>query len=385
MRARYRFKENRPKPHIVIINLPGHKERSTSYSTEEEARGIVAAINNAEQSRDTWLQGGVLSIDTVAEGWFQTYKPTMARSTQETNLGLLTNYIKPHFGDMDLRSLDEASLLDFIDSVMQKNKKGSAVATNAVSLLRTICSHYVKAGILSVNPAQSAKALVSKVAAQHETEVKQVSSWTHSEMHQILALAEKHEPAWYPPLLCLFHTGMRRGEIIGVKWSSVDFTRRRISIISSRVRQRNKMPKTGKARVVPMSPQLHDVLSEMAETRKKREGHWSDPGYVFLSPRGKQWDETNFSRGYRRLRQRFAEKKIRPLRLHDMRHTFATLAIEGGRSIMWVSQVLGHQDPALTLRTYAHVLERENDDMGFLESEASIRDRSGTIRDKRST
>ncbi len=45
----------------------------------------------------------------------------------------------------------------------------------------------------------------------------------------------------------------------------------------------------------------------------------------------------------------------------------------------------GHHDPALTLRTYAHVLERKNDDMGFLESDASIRDRSGTIRDKRST
>ena len=133
-----------------------------------------------------------------------------------------------------------------------------------------------------------------------------------------------------------------------------------------------------------MSPRLYEVLSELAETRKKREGHWSDPGYVFLSPRGKQWDETNFSRGYRRLRQRFAEKKIRPLRLHDMRHTFATLAIEGGRSIMWVSQVLGHQDPSLTLRTYAHVLERENDDLGFLEVGLDIRDKSGTVRDRRS-
>ena len=48
------------------------------------------------------------------------------------------------------------------------------------------------------------------------------------------------------------------------------------------------MPKTGKARVVPMSPRLYEVLSEMAETRKKREGHWSDPGYVSLSPRCKR-------------------------------------------------------------------------------------------------
>ena len=52
-----------------------------------------------------------------------------------------------------------------------------------------------------------------------------------------------------------------------------------------------------------------DVTSatRLVETRKKSEGHWSDPGYVFLSPRGKQWDETNFSRGYRRLRQRFGQ------------------------------------------------------------------------------
>ena len=52
-------------------------------------------------------------------------------------------------------------------------------------------------------------------------------------MHQILAMAEKHEAVWYPPLLCLFHTGMRRGEMIGLRWSSVDFAGRRISIISS--------------------------------------------------------------------------------------------------------------------------------------------------------
>ena len=52
---------------------------------------------------------------------------------------------------------------------------------------------------------------------------------------------------------------------------------------------------------------------------------------------------------------------------------------------MWVSRVLGHQDPALTLRTYTHVLERENDDLGFLEGGLTIRDRSGTVRDKRST
>ena len=85
--------------------------------------------------------------------------------------------------------------------------------------------------------------------------------------------------------------------------------------------------------------------------------------------------ETDISASLKRVRQTL----VAPPALPD--HSQVAL---GGPTIMWVSQVLGHHDPALTLRTYAHVLERENDDMGFLEPDASIRDRSGTVRDKRS-
>ena len=99
----------------------------------------------------------------------------------------------------------------------------------------------------------------------------------------------------------------------------------------ARVRGREKVPKGKRSRRVPMSPRLHRVLHGLAQTRMRREGGWSDPGYVFLSPRGLPLQERNVNRCFYRLRKWLVKEKVRPLRLHDARHTFASLALEAGR------------------------------------------------------
>jgi len=115
-----------------------------------------------------------------------------------------------------------------------------------------------------------------------------------------------------------------------------------------------------------MSPRLYLELQQLAKERKAKEGLWSDPGYVFLSTRGKRLQERNVNRSWYRLRTRAAEKSVRPLRLHCTRHTFATLALEAGRSIPWVSKILGHAQVATTLNVYAHFMPNENDSMDFV-------------------
>ena len=76
---------------------------------------------------------------------------------------------------------------------------------------------------------------------------------------------------------------------------------------------------------------------------------------------------TVFNRGWQRLRRQFAKDGVRPLTLHSARHTWATLALRAGKSIRWIAEQLGHSDPAITLRIYAHVLPDEGEDLGFLD------------------
>ena len=93
---------------------------------------------------------------------------------------------------------------------------------------------------------------------------------------------------------------------------------------------------------------------------------WPDiPEAVFCSEAGTPLDERNVSRVWERVRRRARKLGIRPLRLHCARHTWATQALYAGKSIRWVADQLGHSDPALTLRVYAHAMREEETDLSF--------------------
>jgi hypothetical protein len=95
---------------------------------------------------------------------------------------------------------------------------------------------------------------------------------------------------------------------------------------------------------------------------------WSQvPEWVFCSSRGTSHEERNFERIWYRLRRRAQKEGIRPLKLHSTRHTWATFALRAGKSIRWVADQLGHADPALTLRVYAHAMREEETDLSFAE------------------
>ncbi len=119
-----------------------------------------------------------------------------------------------------------------------------------------------------------------------------------------------------------------------------------------------------------MSPEMHGLLEELRRSRKKREGAWSDPELIFTTATGAQWHEQNFGRSWRRLRQRCVDDDgkalIRPLAFHCARHSFASWALDAGKSIVWLQHALGHASPDTTLRHYSHWVRQENEDMSFL-------------------
>ncbi len=115
---------------------------------------------------------------------------------------------------------------------------------------------------------------------------------------------------------------------------------------------------------------MSGLLDDLRRSRREREGAWSEPELIFTTKTGGQWEEQNFSRAWRRLRRLCVDGKgkalVRPLAFHCARHTFASWALEAGKSIVWLQHALGHASPDTTLRRYSHWVQQEHEDMSFL-------------------
>ncbi len=197
----------------------------------------------------------------------------------------------------------------------------------------------------------------------------------------LLDVARAEEPDFYPLISFLLSTGCRKGEALGLRWEDVNFSAGRVLIRRALVRGRLGTPKSGRGRSVVLSPSLAATLRDLLLERRRACLHrgWVDvPAFVFCSATGGLLDERNVNRTWDRLRRKMQPRGVRPLRLHDARHTFASLALASGKSVRWVASQLGHTSPELTLRVYAHALREEEQDLSFLDFSGTRRHPRGT-------
>ena len=157
-------------------------------------------------------------------------------------------------------------------------------------------------------------------------------------------------------------TGMRRGEACGLRWDDVDLEASRLSVRRALIPHGNGVivsePKTIKGRrSIALDPGTIEVLKAQAQQQlvdqaEKAEA-WRDSGYVFTKESGEPVHPQMVSRGFA---QAIAAAKLPQIRLHDLRHTHATLALQAGIHPKVVSERLGHATIAITLDTYSHAI-----------------------------
>ncbi len=147
-------------------------------------------------------------------------------------------------------------------------------------------------------------------------------------------------------------TGLRRGELIALRWRDVDFERTAIRVSGSFANGKLTTPKSGHGRVVPMVPEVGAALSRLSQ-RGWGDG---DDELVFPGELGMYLDGSA-------LRRRFvaasSRARLRPIRFHDLRHTFGTLAVRGAESIVELQAWLGHAEVRTTMR-YTHYREQQD-------------------------
>ncbi len=149
-------------------------------------------------------------------------------------------------------------------------------------------------------------------------------------------------------------TGLRQGELVALRWRDVDFTGRRVRVAGSYVNGVLSTPKSGKVRSVPMSRDVAEALARLGQ-RGKQVG---EDDVVFLGRfPGEHLDASALNRRYKAAVKRAG---LRPLRFHDLRHTFGTLAVAGGAQLLQVQAWMGHADISTTM-VYLHYAPRPDE------------------------
>ena len=186
----------------------------------------------------------------------------------------------------------------------------------------------------------------------------EMNTWTRAEVEVFLSAVKEDR------LVCLYlvlaTTGMRRGEALGLHWRDVDLDSQRLAIREQYVESGKRLyfdaPKTKRPRAIALDTFTVEALRRH-KARQAAEKLAAGPAYedadlVFATEIGSPIRPSTVSARFQRL---LAKHKLRRIRLHDLRHTFATLALELGEHVVVVSDRLGHSTTKLTADTYSHV------------------------------
>ena len=224
----------------------------------------------------------------------------------------------------------------------QKQPKGLSAKTvrNIHQIISSALKLAVEQRLIAHNPADGCALPKAERKEMQTLPVEQLTSF----------LREAKDSGVYELYYLDLATGLRRGELLGLKWTDVDLDRGVLKIQRAISRQNGKVVeaplKTKNAyRTLPLSADAIDVL--MQQRRKTGNSEW-----VFPSPTGGPMSPDSVLHMLHRVLKRAGLPKVR---FHDLRHTFATLALQNGVDIKTVSGMLGHFSAGFTLDTYAHV------------------------------
>lgn len=353
----------------VVVHHAGRRTVQLVGDDWNEARRLAREIETEYQRIRAGLPAA-LPVADVLERHLVEHVAHLKHSTRVLQTGIVRNHLVPALGELDVRDLDRERVQGFARAKLADCSPSFVRA--CVNVLRRAVGRLREDDPDLPDPATwRVHELVQRAETSTATEIRAVDSWTHDEAAKLLAIVKRTEPRYYPIVLTLLHTGMRRGEALGLQWQDVDVERGRIWIRRARVRSRTVTPKhrspNDTPRSVRITPAMDAELRGLRTFRYRRSGGW-----VFASRNGTAMQETTLARAWRRLRPELARRDVRPLTMHSLRHTFATLSLGAGKSVKWVSGQLGHRDAATTLNVYAHALPDEETELGYLPGAGAV-------------
>ena len=325
--------------------------RNVLGKTQAEVKEkLRTAIENSK--RLDYTQTGKYTVGQWMDEWFEAYAKVKVRpSSHQTYKGYIENHIKPSIGDIPIEKLTSLQLQKFYRLLLtegripriESEKQPKGLSAKTVRNINQVISSAMD------------MAVRHKLILSNPTEGCELPKVEHREMKTLPAeqlgafLREAKESGVYELYYLDLATGLRRGELLGLKWEDIDLqngiihVRRQVARVDGEVKELPLKTKNS-YRNISISQDAVAMLTQM-------EAHRSSD-YVFPSSTGGPISPDSVNNMLHRVLKRAGLPSIR---FHDLRHTFATLALQNGVDIKTVSGMLGHFSAGFTLDTYAHV------------------------------
>ncbi len=366
----YKDKQGHWRGVVTVASIDGKPKKKYFYGkTKKEVSDKVNALL-LEIKNKTYIEPCRTTLYGWLYTWLKTYCMNNIRATTLVNYETyIHRHIKNDIGNIKLSELTSYNIQLFYNNKIKNGRldgKGGISPKTLKNMHNMLHNALKQAVYLEMIPKNPAEFITLPKAVKNEMRYFTV------EEQQKLQEYLKGERLGTAILLDLY-TGLRQGELLGLKWENVHIDLNGESYIKvvqtiNRVKNYDNIsdtktiietnePKTPNSkRIIPL---IKDIAVALTEHRKRQENFFKENNlpfseYVFTSTNGNVIDPRSFQIYFKRLLKRVG---IREINVHGLRHTFATRALESGMAVKTLSQILGHTNVAFTLQTYTHITE----------------------------
>lgn len=354
----------------------GSKRRARGgfLTREEAAIGLLelrASIRN-----NSFIDESDRTVQAYIEEWLDGLRHTASTMASYRKNARL--HVIPHIGATPVQAVTGAKLAKLYRTLetsgrRDKNHVGEGLAPKTVRLIHNLLSAMFKDaledGLILSNPAAS-KAAKPPTVGQVKAATEEVNPWSADEVNAFVRWSASINDDLHAAWVVMLRTGVRRGELLGLRWGDVDTEASVIRVRRSAViidepgrpeRVEIKGTKGGKPRVIDVGAPVLEALRAHKVMWGSLDLSFVQPGaYVFGRPDGSVWNPHRFGNRFRarliQCKRDLGTAAPHAIRMHDLRHTHATLLLLAGVQPKVVQERLGHSSITITMETYSHVL-----------------------------
>jgi len=331
----------------------GTREAAERVKREIEARLALGDLQILAEKKS-------VTFTEYANRWLREHaevhcKPSTAASYRQ----LLRLYVTPEFGTTRVDEVSRDRVKEFLSRLVSAGKLSRNTIRLVLCTLRVIFNHAIDDGLVGQNPAARLGRFTKTERPQF-----QATALTHGEAELLLDAAKEICPEYYPLFLTALRAGLRRGEVVSLKWGDIQFgeseddKNRYILVQRNHAEGQFTTPKSRKSRRVDLSKELRRTLLKVRDKRLLDaflKGQASIAGdLVFPSKVGTVLNPANLIHYH--FLPTVEKAGLRRIRFHDLRHTFGSLLIQQGASLAYVKEQMGHSSIQITVDTYGHLI-----------------------------